>query len=152
MSRASGLTRLRPKFTPTLLDCNNGFAPITGATSQSYAAVANGNYAVAVTINNCTDTSACHAITTVGISENTNDSHLSVFPNPVDKLLTIDFGRNEKNISVIITGADGRLIIKSDFNDRKKSFHISTESWMQGIYILKITSADRTDVVKVVKE
>ncbi|MFT5779357.1 MAG: hypothetical protein ACI837_002315, partial [Crocinitomicaceae bacterium] len=64
------------------LDCDNGFAPIPGATSQSYTAIANGNYAVAVTENGCTVNSACFAYTTIGIDEYDLGTAFSIFPNP----------------------------------------------------------------------
>jgi hypothetical protein len=56
---------------------------ISGETSQNYTATANGDYAVTVTENNCTATSACITVTTTGISSNSNlDSQFSVYPNP----------------------------------------------------------------------
>src|SRR6185436_13031654 len=76
----SSLTSNLAGATYQWLDCNNGMAVIGGATSQTYSPPANGNYAVAVTANNCTDTSACHLVTGVGISENLYGDRLSVFP------------------------------------------------------------------------
>ena len=49
------------------LDCDNSMSIIAGETNQSLTALSNGNYAVEVTANCCTDTSACVTITTVGI-------------------------------------------------------------------------------------
>jgi len=43
------------------LDCNNGFSPIAGETSQTFNSIGNGSYAVEVTQNGCVDTSACYA-------------------------------------------------------------------------------------------
>ena len=39
------------------IDCDNGSLPIAGATGQSFMPSANGNYAVIVTVNGCSDTS-----------------------------------------------------------------------------------------------
>ncbi|HHZ65695.1 MAG TPA: hypothetical protein EYN51_09415, partial [Flavobacteriales bacterium] len=47
-----------------------GMTAITGATNQEYTATANGNYAVIVTNNGCSDTSACYTVSAVGIIEN----------------------------------------------------------------------------------
>jgi PKD repeat protein len=41
------------------LDCNNGNAIIPGETNQTYIPASSGNYAVVVSKNGCTDTSAC---------------------------------------------------------------------------------------------
>jgi hypothetical protein len=49
------------------IDCANGDTAITGATSQSYVAILNGDYAVQVSLNSCIDTSSCINILGVGI-------------------------------------------------------------------------------------
>ena len=51
-----------------------GFTPIVGETNQSFTASANGDYAVAVTENGCTDTSACYTVIGIGIQEINNAS------------------------------------------------------------------------------
>ncbi|HEY4800590.1 MAG TPA: T9SS type A sorting domain-containing protein, partial [Bacteroidia bacterium] len=64
------------------LDCNNSYAVIPGATAQSYTAASSGNYAVTLTLNGCTDTSACVNIAVTGINYLASAAQLSVFPNP----------------------------------------------------------------------
>jgi hypothetical protein len=64
------------------LDCDNNFALIAGETSQSFTATSNGNYAVAVTENNCIDTSSCVNITGIGINEWTSAINMAISPNP----------------------------------------------------------------------
>lgn len=64
------------------LRCNQNFAPIAGATSATYTATANGSYAVAVTANGCTDTSACLQVNTVGLDDPLWQA-VRLFPNPV---------------------------------------------------------------------
>lgn len=56
-SQASGYQWLR---------CDQNFTPIAGATTATFTATSNGSYAVAVTANGCTDTSACLQVSTVG--------------------------------------------------------------------------------------
>ncbi len=51
------------------IDCGNGNAPVIGATSRSFTPQVNGSYAVVVQQGTCRDTSACHAITNVGVEE-----------------------------------------------------------------------------------
>jgi hypothetical protein len=57
------------------VDCNNGYSAISGETSQSFTAVANGSYAVIVTEENCSDTSACFIIDEVGLSSLDGSPH-----------------------------------------------------------------------------
>ncbi len=74
------------------LDCNNGKSIINGETNQSFTATKNGSYAVEITQNNCVDTSACNAINSVGILENTFDNEITVYPNPTEGIVKIDLG------------------------------------------------------------
>jgi len=52
------------------LDCDNSNAPIANATSQSFTPSITGNYAVEVTVNDCSDVSECYHVTVVSIEEN----------------------------------------------------------------------------------
>lgn len=51
------------------LDCNDSNASINGATDQSYTPTASGNYAVHISLNNCSDTSSCYLVDVNGIKE-----------------------------------------------------------------------------------
>ncbi len=72
------------------LDCDNGYAPIPGATDQDFLPVVSGNYACEITLG-CTDTSNCYYVESTfgsGITENTSNQ-ISVYPNPTSDQLTI---------------------------------------------------------------
>jgi hypothetical protein len=150
LQTATSLTSNQAGGTYQWLNCNTGMSVISGATAQTYSPIANGNYAVIATINGCTDTSACHAVTGVGISENINADGLTVFPNPVDNKLSINLGKAEKNVSVIITDVKGREVWNADYAELK-SVNINTSKWLQGNYILKITSQNMRAIEKIVK-
>ena len=92
------------------LDCDNGFAPISGETNQDFTATVNGNYAVELTENGCVDTSSCVAITTVGIIENTFNEDFTLYPNPTDGLFSIQFNSSQENITFRILDATGKLL------------------------------------------
>lgn len=51
------------------VDCLNGFAPLNGEINQSLIAPNQGEYAVEVTVNGCTDTSDCVVINNIGLEE-----------------------------------------------------------------------------------
>lgn len=63
------------------LRCDQSFAPISGATAATFTATANGSYAVAITANGCTDTSACLQVSTVSVDDPLWQE-VRVFPNP----------------------------------------------------------------------
>lgn len=54
------------------LDCDNGNAPIGSETNQSFTPSITGNYAVVVTVDGCSDTSACTLVDFSGIDELSN--------------------------------------------------------------------------------
>jgi hypothetical protein len=51
------------------LNCNSGYAFIPGETAQTFTPTINGSYAVEVTLNSCSDTSACVLFSSVSIRE-----------------------------------------------------------------------------------
>lgn len=68
------------------IDCED-FTQIAGENGQTFNPSQNGTYAVQVTQNGCVDTSACVAITKVGIDERqAQEAALSVTPNPTADL------------------------------------------------------------------
>ncbi len=71
------------------LDCNNGLSPITGATAKQFIPSVPGSYAVIVTKNGCTDTSACITVTTIGVDELIADNEVLLFPVPANEHLNI---------------------------------------------------------------
>jgi len=71
-------------------DCSNNNAIIPGQTNQSYTATTNGNYAVILTMNGCTDVSACVNVNSTGINNLIkNNNQLTVYPNPSSDVFTV---------------------------------------------------------------
>lgn len=80
------------------LDCDNGYAIISGEIAKDFIPVSNGSYAVAVTQDGCVDTSNCHTIMNVGITE-TFRNEILVYPNPSTGMFFIRY--NDLNITDI---------------------------------------------------
>lgn len=70
------------------INCANN-SPIPGATNQNYMAPQNGQYAVIVTENGCSDTSSCLNVFSVDISQNVSSDNIAFGPNPVETELFI---------------------------------------------------------------
>lgn len=62
--------------------------PISGAVNQSFTPFSNGNYAVIVTQNFCSDTSACYSFSAAGI-DFSDISKLNIYPNPAQNVFQI---------------------------------------------------------------
>jgi len=90
------------------IDCDNGNSEINGEIGQTFTPLVNGNYAVEVTVNNCTETSLCFLVDFVGLEEIGN------LPNNSKKLLKITdlLGREtifQPNIVLIYIYSDGTI-------------------------------------------
>jgi hypothetical protein len=132
------------------LDCGNNYAAISGETGQTFTATANGNYAVELTENGCVDTSACVAITTVGILENSFGNAPIIYPNPTKGEFSIDLGASRDEVTVIIRNLLGQEVLKKSFGGSSVlQLNIPGEA---GMYLIEISSGDKKAIVKVVKE
>jgi uncharacterized repeat protein (TIGR03803 family) len=117
------------------LDCNNNNSVIVGATSRTYSATANGDYAVEITMGNCTDTSTCTKITSIGILENIQFNQVSIYPNPSKGNVNIELG-NLNDVTVKVYNASGQLIYKKeDINSPLFQFHLNQSA---GLYFIEI--------------
>jgi hypothetical protein len=126
------------------LDCNNGNALISGETNQTYAPSSNGNYAVEVTLNGCSDTSLCSLISTIGIEE-LNNFGLAAHPNPTSDLIHIE-GISDGSHTYEIIDALGRMVLSGILNDENS---IDLTDLSTGNYTLEI---DGTLNVRLLKQ
>ncbi len=133
------------------LDCDNGYAVITGENNQSFTATANGNYAVEITENGCTDTSACVSISVVGIIENNFGNQLIIYPNPSNGNFKVDLGKVYENTTVLITNLNGKSVY-SDVFTRTQTVNISIEEVPAGVYLLSIHNREKKAIIKLIKE
>ena len=131
------------------LDCDNNFAEISNATSQSFLATSNGNYAVQVTQNECIDTSECINVSNAQILENTFGNQLKVFPNPTKEEVNIDLGTHYDEVSVILRNAMGQEVMRKSFNNTHAfKLNIPGES---GLYILELQAPKHKALMRVLK-
>ncbi|QTN38756.1 T9SS type A sorting domain-containing protein [Cryomorphaceae bacterium] len=117
------------------LSCTQGFAPVSGATSQTFVPTQIGQYAVEITYNGCVDTSNCYNITSIGLTE-FGQELLEVFPNPAVGRLHLQATQNGR---VSIFDATGKLVYKS--LDRGLTHEIDLEDWAPGNYVLRFKTA-----------
>lgn len=119
------------------LDCDNSFMPLSGETSTTFTASSAGNYAVEISNNGCTDTSACYTINTVGLDENNIADKVSVFPNPTHDKMTIELGTTYQNVQVTLADLSGKRL---EYNEVRgvSEFEFSIEQ-PAGMYLLNIT-------------
>ncbi len=76
-----------------------------------------------------------------------NESTFSIFPNPANDYLQIDFPGAD-NLSVQIYSIDGRVKMKKEISD----FKIDIKELTAGLYLLRVSSFGRVVVSKFIKE
>jgi Secretion system C-terminal sorting domain len=130
------------------IDCDNGNAPIAGATSASFTPTSTGNYAAVVTVNNCSDTTACTLVDFNSIEE-LNSGVSLIFPNPVSDVFEIKnierFGSIE---SIVLMDAKGRAVMTLSTDDASANIsHLES-----GVYFLNVRSEPGNTIISVVKK
>lgn len=128
------------------LDCET-LGAIAGATNQSYTATSNGSYAVVVTKDGCTDTSACSTVSGIGIIENDFGTGLLLYPNPTNGNFSVDLGNMYQNVNIRLMDLNGKLIELNSYNEGQ-IFNLKIEE-SAGVYLLQI---DKKAVIRLVKE
>jgi len=128
------LTAAAPNATYQWLNCEADFAPIVGATQRSFIPQDNGIFAVQVTVNSCVDTSICHTFT-VSIDDWIIDNNIEIYPNPMQDILYIDFGKEYRNIKVSIYNTLGQNVLTQSYRSMQK-IEIPM-SVTQGVYFVR---------------
>lgn len=132
------------------LDCDNSMSVISGATNQNYTATVNGDYAVMITQNGCAVTTACFAITGLGILENNFGHELFLYPNPTDGQFSVDLGNTYGSVTIAITDMLGKLIYTTNYSE-SQIIDLNLKA-PAGVYFVRIESGAKTAVIRVVKE
>ncbi|MGB3947751.1 MAG: YCF48-related protein [Bacteroidia bacterium] len=115
------------------LDCNNGYAPIAGATSQSYTTTVDGSYAVMVSTGGCSDTSACMTINTTGITDSGLIEAVRVYPNPFTDELIIEMVAEIEAVKMY--SIDGKCV--GVYSNSNTPIKIETSNFSRGIYFIE---------------
>ncbi|HLP14258.1 MAG TPA: T9SS type A sorting domain-containing protein [Flavobacteriales bacterium] len=127
------------------LDCNNAYAAIPGEDNASFTATSNGSYAVEIIDGDCTDTSACVSITTVGLNQAASQPALLPHPNPFTNKISIENATGEEEYTLTSSAGkrewSGKNIEAADFSNLAK-----------GVYVLKIKTPSRIQTLSIIKE
>ncbi len=129
------------------VNCDDSYSPIAGETDASYTAIANGNYAVILTQNGCTDTSACEIIDNVGLNNKYLADEIIVSPNPSSGQFSVTSSVMIQKITVIDNM--GRIVNTFNVNDLKTLVELS--EFAKGSYIITITTSQGVTTKNVIK-
>lgn len=127
------------------VNCDNNFAIIQGATAQTYTATANGNYAVIVTQNSCTDTSSCYAVTGLYTDEYGNTLSINLYPNPSDGNFNLSLN---KPTHITLWDALAQKLYENQLPAGIHNLHFS--HLPNGVYYIRAQSDNLIEVLRVV--
>ncbi len=109
---------------------------IPSATSQSFMPTANGDYAVIVTQNGCTDTSVCKTVVVSGVKEAQENQLVSIYPNPVENEVFIKVDASLLGRECAIITGNGHVLLKQALQSVDTKFNL--HSFAKGIYFITI--------------
>lgn len=125
------------------LDCSNNM-PIAGETGQSFTVTVNGNYAVIVTQNSCTDTSACYFVNSVGDQE-LSAATVRAYPNPAGDVLTIEStGQGQ----LTLLNVAGEIVYTAAITKANSQHDVSALA--EGVYFLQVNTAEGVSTQRVI--
>jgi len=129
------------------VDCDNAFAPVLGAVNQTYTATANGNYAVIVTYEGCSDTSNCVAVTTVGLPGRHEGKQFRIQPNPASGEVFIYSHQWMEQAEVRVYRTDGVETSRLE-NLAGDRIRLDISTLEPGCYFISLTCAGFTGQAK----
>ena len=131
------------------LDCGNGYAPVAGATNQTFTPTANGSYAVQLDNNGCMDTSACYTVTGIGFEESNAAGDFIIFPNPATDVLNIAFVKNTAATEITLLDLSGRALVTQTVEENSAETNISVSALPAGLYLLKLNKDGKSAVFRI---
>ncbi len=120
------------------------------ATESVYSPEGSGEFALIVEENGCTEMSECINFVYIGIGRNERDM-LTIYPNPASDVLHVDFGGIKGVESFEMRDVQGREVFFSE-KINQEMMDVDMSSMSNGVYLLKIVTAQTTLIYKVVKE
>ena len=132
------------------VDCNNNYTDLVGETGQAFIPDTNGLYAVIITKNGCSDTSACSVIDVIGIEENNDLQSLAIYPNPTSSEINIVFSATLENATIEVLSLSGELLGASIVVNADKTV-LDLNDLPSGLYLIKVQSGSDVVIKRITK-
>jgi hypothetical protein len=125
--------------------------PIAGATAASFSPTMNGDYAVAVTQNNCTLSSSCvNFMFTNNALIPTKEWVSRVYPNPTTDQLNVSFDRVQAQVRLRLLSTTGQVVFEQTYQQARALQFLMPS--VKGLYLLEIATPFEKFTTKVVKK
>ncbi|MHC1708783.1 MAG: FG-GAP-like repeat-containing protein [Bacteroidales bacterium] len=133
------LTAVESSASYQWIDCNTGLT-LSGDTNQTYTPLQDGNYAVIITLGNCSDTSSCHPVVVTGIGQNDYEKLLTLFPNPARNRLMVTCARVMDLLGIYTMVGKELMHMKTD----TRQIQLDLTDLPPGLYIVRVKSGKET--------
>ena len=132
------------------INCDTN-TPEIGETSQSFTPALDGNYAVIVTLNNCSDTSQCINITNINVNSTNMKVAFTSYPNPTNGNVYVNTNIENADMNISIVDINGKEVYMINGLNEKSNL-INVENLCPGVYFMKVYNKEKSMMVKLVKE
>jgi hypothetical protein len=120
--------------------------PISGAVSQNFVPTLNGNYAVIIQFQNCTDTSVCIEYASASIDQQ-EEIEFSVSPNPSLGEIQLSFPTPFSGM-IRFTDLQGKILY-SQVSEAQSLITINTRTFEAGIILLNLSNANMNSTQRI---
>lgn len=122
---------------------------ISGATSNCYTAMNNGNYTCElIGDGGCAAESSIYNLNDLGLEGNLLDGSISVMPNPTKDWITISSNNNSVEFEIKVIDEQGRVIMNSE--KAAATFKINLGQYEKGVYFIHLIGENNQSIRKVV--
>lgn len=117
---------------------------LNGETNATYDADLNGNYAVIITENGCTDTSNCIIVNNVSLDDLVGEEYLKIYPNPSAGKVYLELVQPNTTEALRIVDITGKEVMKLQPNSNKLEINLDLKPgsyfilYKEGVYRLVI--------------
>ena len=132
------------------VDCNDNFAPVLGETNATFSTQTPGDYAVEISLNNCSVISDCYTIAVISGNELLNSKYgIQLFPNPTTNDLILSL-KGVNVVDIVVIDTHGRVLLKQpNLFDQDR---ISLSTYVAGTYFVKIITPEENKTIAITKQ
>ena len=115
---------------------SNGYMMMSNETNDSISITANGDYAVVINNNNCSDTSDCVTVNYIGLREETQAT-FRIYPNPTQGKVKVErdnFSSPTGTYQLQIVDSRGKVTQRSNVDFQNGFITINLENYPAGVY------------------
>lgn len=114
---------------------------ISGATQSSIKTTQSGDYFCQLTdTNGCSSFSDTLNITITGIENSGKQDQFSIYPNPTQDYIVLEFNNSKENLEIILLDINGKTLIRRQYT-KKQRIKLDLSLLAKGMYFIQLNTA-----------